>query len=292
MSTSGIASSLRRTLQMIRFHHSVFALPFALFALFLASGGWPAPRVLAWVVVAMVAARSAAMTVNRIADRRFDAENPRTARRHLVVGSISVRFAWVFTVASTAVFLLAAFALGPLPLALSPLVLLVLFGYSFLKRFTSLAHLGVGLALGLSPLGAWIAATGRLDRDLAVPLVLSLGVLAWVAGFDVIYAAQDEVVDRRLGLRSLPARLGTHAALRVAAALHAVCLAAFVGLAFLAGLGWVYGAAVAVVALLLAVEHALVRPDDLTRVNTAFFTLNGVVSVVLSGAGIAAVLLR
>lgn len=241
MAPMDLRTSLRRTLEMIRFSHSVFALPFALFALFLASGGWPEPRVLAWVLVAMLAARSAAMAVNRIADRRFDAENPRTATRHLVTGALSVGYALAFTVVLTAVFLLAAANLNPTALALAPVVLLVLFGYSFLKRFTSLAHLGVGLALGLSPLGAWVAGAGGLVGDLAVPLALGVGVLAWVAGFDVIYACQDEAHDRRLGLHSLPARLGAARALRWAAVLHAASVLAFVAVGVRAGLGPVSG---------------------------------------------------
>lgn len=287
-----ILASLERTLAMIRFSHSVFALPFALFALFLAADGWPSARVFLWVVVAMVAARSAAMAFNRIADRRFDAANPRTASRELVTGEISLGFALTFTALATAVFLLAAWRLGPTAFALSPAVLVVLFGYSLLKRFTSLAHFGVGLALGLSPLGAWVAGTGGLEGDLRIPLALGLGVLLWVAGFDVIYACQDEAVDKRLGLRSLPARLGTARALRLAAGLHLLCVLAFAAVGVLADLGPVYLGAVGVVGVVLALEHRVVRPDDLGRVNLAFFTLNGVVSVVLGLAGIAAVLLR
>ena len=287
----GFAASLRHTLEMIRFSHSVFALPFALFSLFLASGGWPEPRIVVWVVVARVAARSAAMGVNRLADRRFDAANPRTEGRQLVTGALSVSFAVAFTAACTAVFVVAAWQINVTALLLSPLVLLVLFGYSFLKRFTSLAHLGVGLALGLSPLGAWIAGAGGLGGDLRIPLLLGAGVLAWVAGFDVIYACQDADVDRTLGLHSLPARLGVPAALNVAALLHLLCLLCFgLLIPFAPPLGWIYGAGFGIVAVLLAWEHALVRPDDLSRVNMAFFTLNGVVSVLLGAAGIVDVL--
>lgn len=289
---SGFLPSLRSTLAMIRFSHSVFALPFALFALFLASGGWPSPGVLAWVIVAMVAARSAAMTFNRIVDRRFDADNPRTASRQLVTGELSVRFAWTFTILASLVFVVAASQLNETALWLSPIVLVVLFGYSLLKRFTSLAHFGVGLALGLSPLGAWVAGAGGLVGDLRIPVAMGCGVLLWVAGFDVIYACQDEKADRRLGLHSLPARWGTARALGLAAGLHALCVAAFAAVGMLAGLGPVYLVAVALVAGLLLWEHRLVRPDDLRRVNLAFFTLNGVVSVVLGTAGILAVLLQ
>ncbi|MFV1958221.1 MAG: 4-hydroxybenzoate octaprenyltransferase [Planctomycetota bacterium] len=288
---TGLGVSLRRSLEMIRFSHSVFALPFALFSLFLAADGVPPGSVLAWVVVAMVAARSAALGVNRLADRRFDAENPRTAGRHLVTGSVSVPFAAGFTVVSALVFLGAAWALNETAFLLAPFVLLVLFAYSFLKRFTTLAHFGVGLALGLSPLGAWVAGAGGLRGDLALPLVLGLGVLTWVAGFDVIYACQDVDVDRRLGLHSIPARWGVARALRSATALHLVCLLCFAAVGERADLGWIYRGAVAAVALLLLAEHAVVRPSNLARVNLAFFTLNGIVSLVLGAAGIVSVLL-
>lgn len=285
-----LGSSLRSTLEMIRFSHSVFALPFALFALFLAAEGFPPLPILLWVLVAMVAARSAAMAFNRIVDRRLDAANPRTKNRQLVTGELSVRFATAFAMASAALFFLAALNINRTALLLAGPVLLVLFGYSYLKRFTSLAHLGLGLALGLSPLGAWVAGAGGLHGDLRIPVILGLGVVFWVAGFDIIYACQDAQVDRRLGLHSIPARLGVPAALRLAFALHLACIACFAAVGPLADLGWVYLTAVAAVALLLLVEHLLVRPDDLTRVNVAFFTLNGIVSLVLGGTGILAVI--
>lgn len=286
------AGRLKTTLEMVRFSHSVFALPFALLSLVLACGGMPTVRVLALVVVAMVAARSAAMAFNRVVDRHFDARNPRTASRHLVVGSVSVGFAKAFTAACAAVFVAAAAWLNPTAGLLSVPVLAVLFGYSYLKRFTAAAHFGVGAALGLSPLGAWVAGAGGLHGDLAVPLVLGGAVLLWVAGFDVIYACQDAEVDRREGLASIPARLGVAGALRVAALCHVACVVAFVGVAFLAGLSWPYLGAVGVAAALLAYEHAIVSPDDLARVNVAFFNVNGLVAVLIGAAGIAEVLLR
>jgi len=286
----GLGRSIRDTLEMIRFSHSVFALPFALFALFLAAGGWPEASTFLWVVVAMVAARSAAMGTNRLADRRLDAANPRTAGRHLVTGALSVPFVLAFTVLSAAVFVFAAWRLNEVALALSPVVLAVLLGYSYLKRFTVLAHLGVGLALGLSPLGAWIAVRGAAVGDVRVPIALGLGVLLWVAGFDVIYACQDEEADRAQGLFSLPARLGTRRALKVAALLHLLCLPAFAAVAPVAGLGWIYLSAVGLTAVLLVVEHALVTPTDLARVNAAFFTVNGIVALLLGAAGIVDVL--
>jgi 4-hydroxybenzoate polyprenyltransferase len=275
-----------RTLEMIRFSHTVFALPFALLALFLASGGWPEPRILGWVLVALVAARSAAMGTNRIADRRFDARNPRTAGRHLVVGTLSLRYAAGFTVVASLVFVLAAWRINPTALALSPLVLAVLLGYSFLKRFTWLAHLGVGVALGLSPLGAWIAGAGGFEGDLRVPVMLGLAVALWVAGFDLIYACQDAESDRVTGLRSIPARFGVGTALRVARAAHAGCVAGFVVVGATAGLGTIWYVAVGVAALLLVVEHSVVSADDLSRANLAFFTLNGIVALLLGAAGI------
>ena len=288
---SAIGRRLRLTLEMIRFSHSVFALPFAFLALVLASEGAPPLPVVGWVLVAMVAARSAAMAFNRLADRSIDARNPRTAMRHLVTGALSTRFVALFAAASVAVFVLAAGRLNRTALFLSPAVLAVLLGYSFLKRFTSLAHFGVGAALALSPLGAWVA--GReLTGDIRVPLVLGLGVLLWVAGFDVIYACQDAEVDRRERLHSIPARLGVPGGLRVAAVLHLLCVAAFVSVAPLAGLSWPYLAGVGVAAALLLYEHAIVSPDDLSKVNVAFFNVNGVVALLLGAAGIADVLSR
>ena len=287
----GLATSLRDTLEMIKFSHSVFALPFALFALVLASGGWPEPRILFWVVVAMVAARSAAMSVNRLADRAIDAENPRTAGRPLVTGRVSVGFAVVFTVAAIAVFLIAAWQINTTALALAPLVLVVLFGYSFLTRFTSLAHFGVGLALGLSPLGAWVAGAGGLVGDLRIPLVLGAGVMTWVAGFDVIYACQDVEFDRSAGLFSIPARFGRRRALGIARALHASALLALAGVGLLAGLHPVYWAGWGIICGLVVWQHRLVRPDDLSRVGVAFFNINGTISVVYLLAVLTAVLL-
>ena len=282
----GTVARLRLTLEMIRFSHSVFALPFALLALVIASEGWPRLSVLLWVLVAMVAARSAAMGVNRIVDRRFDAENPRTAKRHLVVGSLSLRYAVVFTGVCCALFLLAAAMLNRTALMLAPFVLAVLLAYSFLKRVTSLAHLGVGLALGLSPLGAWVAGYGGLGGDLLVPLLLGGAVMFWVAGFDVIYAGQDIDVDRKLGLRSLPAQLGLPRALHAAAGMHVACLALFAAVAWRARLAPLFPAAVVLAALLLLRVHHLARRADSSQANAALLPLNGVVALVLGAAGI------
>lgn len=277
---------VRLSLEMIRFSHSVFALPFALLSLVLASGGVPPARTLALVVAAMVAARSAAMAFNRIADRDVDARNPRTAGRHLVTGALSVPFAWGLTAVATAAFVLCAWALNPTAFALSPLVLVVLLGYSYLKRFTAAAHFGVGLALGLSPLGAWVAGAGGLAGDLRVPLALGAAVVLWVGGFDVIYACQDVDADRREGLHSIPAALGVPGALRVAALCHGLCVVAFASVAPLAGLGLPYLVAVGVAAAMLVYEHRIVSPDDLSRVNVAFFNVNGLVALLIGAAGI------
>ncbi len=282
----GALLTLRRTLELLRFSHSVFALPFALLALVLASGGWPRAGVLGWVLLALVAARSAAMAVNRMADRRLDAQNPRTAGRHLVTGALSVRYAALLTAVCVGLFVLAAAQLNRTALLLSPVVLLVLLGYSFLKRFTALAHLGVGLALGLAPLGAWVAGAGGLVGDLVLPSLLGAAVTCWVAGFDVIYACQDAEVDRRLRLHSIPARLGVARALTVAAVLHGVCLALFLLTGARAGLVRAWPGAVALAAALLLRAHLLARADDARRAQASLLPLNGLVALVLGAAGL------
>ena len=266
------------TLRMIKFEHSVFALPFALLGALLAAGGWPTVQQVFWIVVAMVGGRSAAMAFNRIADLRYDVQNPRTAGRALPTGQLSLRFAWLFTVVSAAVLVLAAWQLNPLAFKLSPLVLAVLFLYSYTKRFTLLTHGVLGLCLGMAPAGAWIAVRGTLDWQV---LPLTLAVLLWVAGFDIIYACQDVAFDRRAGLFSLPGRIGIAGALLVSRLLHAAMLGLLVWLAALAGLGVLAYAGLVVVAVLLGYEHSLVKPDDLSRVNAAFFTVNGYISVLL-----------
>jgi 4-hydroxybenzoate polyprenyltransferase len=284
---------LRRTrqlLEMIRFSHTLFALPFALLAAALA---WRKKGQFSWldltgILLCMVFARSAAMAFNRLADRTLDAQNPRTAGRHLPSGQLSVPAVWVFTlvgacgfVASTLLFLWAD-PPNSWPLLLSVPVLLFLFAYSYTKRFTPLAHFWLGASLLLAPLSAWIAIRGiPSPEDLLAPLVLGLAVFFWVAGFDIIYACQDVDFDRRAGLASIPARLGVPASLRLAAACHLVMLGLLVALYWAASpyLGWLYLAGVAAIAALLVYEHSLVRPDDLSRVNRAFFQVNAVISV-------------
>jgi 4-hydroxybenzoate polyprenyltransferase len=266
---------------MIKFEHSIFALPFALTGAILAARyglqapGWPSASQIAWIIVAMIGARSAAMTMNRIIDLQYDRVNPRTAGRALATGALSVSFAWAFTLASAAVLVLSALELSPLALALSPVALVVLLLYSYTKRFTSWSHLVLGFCLGMSPAAAWIAITGRLDPRM---LILCAAVTLWVAGFDVLYACQDLDFDRAAGLYSVPKRFGIAAALRIARAMHVVMIALLIWLAASFHLLWPAWAGVAVVAALLAYEHSLVSPGDLRRLNAAFFTVNGYIS--------------
>jgi 4-hydroxybenzoate polyprenyltransferase len=263
--------------RMIKFSHSVFALPFALSAFALASREeGVGARQLAFVLVAMVGARSAAMGFNRLADQALDSRNPRTAGRELPRGVLSRVEVWAFVVLSAAALVLAAAMLNPLCLALSPVALGIVFGYSYTKRFTSLSHLFLGLALAVAPVGAWIAVRGRIE---APALVLGLAVLTWVAGFDIIYACQDVDFDRREGLFSIPARLGVRRALLAARLLHVGTVALLAWLWAVARLHPVYIGGVGAVALLLAYEHSMVRHDDLSRVDAAFFTINGWISV-------------
>jgi 4-hydroxybenzoate polyprenyltransferase len=263
---------------MIRFSHTVFALPFALASAALASAEGVRWKQVAWILVAMVGARSAAMGFNRLVDHALDARNPRTAGRELPAGRLSRAEVAAFVLVAAGVFVLAAGMLNPLCLALAPVALAIVFGYSYTKRFTSLSHLVLGLALAVAPVGAWLAIRGRLA---AAPVVLGLAVLAWVAGFDTIYACQDVDFDRQEGLHSLPARFGVGPALRAARLLHAAAVSLLAALYWLAPvpLHPVYLAGVAAVAALLVYEHSLVREGDLSRVNAAFFTVNGWVSV-------------
>ena len=266
-------------LEMIKFEHTVFALPFALLSLFLASEGIPSPRTLLWVLVAMVGARSTAMTMNRIADRRYDAENPRTRERHLPAGRVGLGEAWAFAIATAGLFVFAAWKLNGLAFALSPAALAVVWSYSWTKRFTWASHLWLGLSLSLAPLGAWIAVRGRLD---VLPVLLGLGVLFWVAGFDTIYACQDFEFDRRRGLYSLPARLGLRRALMVSGGFHVLMLGVFTLVGVLFDFGWLYVIGLVCVGGLIAVQHALVRASDLRHIEVAFFNVNSIVGVVLT----------
>jgi len=275
-SSKGLIDKLRTTLEMIKFEHSIFALPFALTGAMLAVRGWPAWRQVLWLVVAMVGARSAAMTFNRIADLKLDALNPRTRMRALPTGQISLRFALGFTLLSCALLVLAARELNPLAFKLSPLALAVLLVYSYTKRFTVLSHIVLGACLGMSPIAAWIALRGEVSLSV---LLLGAAVTLWTAGFDIIYACQDVEFDHALGLYSVPKRYGIRPALYTSAILHVLMLGLLVTVARLENLGWVAMAGLIAVACLLAYEHALVKPSDLSRVNAAFFAVNGYVSV-------------
>jgi 4-hydroxybenzoate polyprenyltransferase len=275
-----VAGRIRTVLEMIKFEHSVFALPFALTGALLAarftSHGWPTLRQILWIVVAMVSARSAAMTINRIADVRFDKENPRTKMRALATGALSTTFAWTFTLLAIAVFIIAAWQLNPLALKLSPVALAILFFYSFTKRFTNFSHLFLGFALGISPAAAWIAVTGHLDLRM---LILCAAVTLWVGGFDVFYACQDVEFDREAGLFSIPKRFGIAKSLWIARAMHIGVVALLAWLAVTFALPWPAWAGIAVVAALLAYEHSLVKADDLSKLDAAFFTMNGYISI-------------
>jgi 4-hydroxybenzoate polyprenyltransferase len=285
----GLFAKARTTLEMIKFEHSVFALPFALTGAMLAVRGSPSWRQLLWLVVAMVGARSAAMTFNRIADRRLDALNPRTQMRALPAGQLSLRFAAGFTLVSCALLVLAAYQLNPLAFKLSPLAIAILLGYSFLKRFTLLSHFVLGVCLGMSPVAAWIALRGDLGASV---LLLGGAVALWVAGFDIIYACQDVEFDRAQRLRSFPERYGIRAALRFSAGLHLVMLAVLVVVARLERLGWVAMVGLVLVAALLAYEHSLVKPHDLSRLNAAFFTVNGYISLLFFCSWAAALMIH
>jgi 4-hydroxybenzoate polyprenyltransferase len=272
-----MAGRIGTFLEAIKFSHSVFALPFALVAMLVAADGLPSLWVMCFIVMACVAARTAAMAFNRIADRSFDARNPRTAKRALVTGELSLRYMWQALAVSSLVFFFAALMLNRTCFLLSPPTLAILLAYSYMKRVTSLAHVFLGLALALAPLGAWIAVTESLAW---APVWLALAVLAWVAGFDVLYSCQDYDVDRReSALHSIPKRLGVAGAMWFAARLHIVAVLLFLVFWWTAGLGiWAF-AGVAFIALLLQRQHSIISPGDLSRIDAAFFTLNGYIAI-------------
>jgi 4-hydroxybenzoate polyprenyltransferase len=270
---------IRTVLEMIKFEHSVFALPFALVGALLAAragGTLPTPREIFWIVVAMVGARSAAMTMNRVADIEYDRRNPRTANRALPAGELSVGFAWMFTAISSAVLVFAAWQLNALALKLSPLALAILFFYSYTKRFTAWSHFVLGFCLGISPAAAWIAIRGSLDWRM---LILCAAVTLWVGGFDVLYACQDVEFDKAAGLFSIPKKLGISLALDIARGMHVVMVTLLGWLAWSFHLVWPAWAGIGVVAALLAYEHSLLKPNDLSKMNAAFFTVNGYISL-------------
>ena len=291
---AGAWRQLRIILEMIKFEHTIFALPFALMAAILAADGLPRLAVLAWILAAMVGARSSAMAFNRLVDLEFDRRNPRTASRALPAGSLTAGQVWAFVMATTALFLGSAAALSVLSgtwlaLALSPVALALIWGYSFTKRFTSLCHLFLGLAIGIAPSAAWIAVRGTLSW---APVLLTAAVCMWVGGFDVIYACQDCEFDKKTGLRSIPARLGIGGALWVSRGMHLVTIVSLLLLPHLVQLGTIYLVGVGLAALLLIYEQSLVKANDLSRVDAAFFTVNGFVSLGLFVITAADVFLR
>jgi 4-hydroxybenzoate polyprenyltransferase len=281
MTTTAFIDKTRTLLEMIKFSHTVFAFPFALMGVVLASlesGAAPTLGQIWWICVAMVGARSGAMGLNRIIDARIDAENPRTAVRHIPAGKVSLAEAWAFVLVSFAVLLLAAWMLNPLCFYLAPVAIFFLVLYSFCKRFTSLAHLVLGICLAAAPIGAWIALRG----DVGWPVVaLGLAVLFWVAGFDIFYALQDLEFDRQKGLHSIPARLGSARAILVAKIFHGLMIALLAVIPLGVPLGWIYYLGLAVVSGLIAYEHQLVKPEDLSRLDAAFFNMNGYISVTI-----------
>jgi 4-hydroxybenzoate polyprenyltransferase len=277
------------TLEMIKWEHSVFALPFALCGAMLAAGGIPSGKQLLWIVVAMVAARSAAMAFNRWVDARIDAANPRTRMRAIPAGLLTPNFVLVFTLVAAALFFLAALQLNRLALLLAPVVLLVLLGYSLTKRFTRWSHVVLGFALGMAPAGAWIAVRGSLDARI---LLLTAAVTFWTAGFDVLYSCQDYEHDCQAGLHSIPRYLGIPNALVLARFFHLLMIAMLAAFVWAFHLGAIGIAGLLVVAALIAYEHTLVKSDDLSKLNAAFFTMNGVISVLFFFFVAAEVLLR
>lgn len=273
---------IRDFLELIKFEHTIFALPFAYLGMLLAAGGWPTFYQFFWITVAMAAARTVAMGFNRIADRWIDARNPRTANRPLVTGAISMSTAWVGTLLAALFLTLAAWRLGPFTLSLLPGAFLFLLGYSFTKRFTWLSHFILGFTDGLAPVGAWAAIRGSLFTPADLPAWILLAVVTlWIGGFDIIYACQDVEYDRQEGLQSIPARFGVSFGLRLSTVCHILTMVLLVWLGVLMGLIWPYWIGLFIVGLLLAWEHLLVHPDDLSRINVAFFNINSYISITL-----------
>jgi 4-hydroxybenzoate polyprenyltransferase len=273
-----LLKKFKTVLEMVKIEHTIFALPFAFMGAFLAARGFPRPAQIGWILLAMVGARSAAMAFNRLVDFPFDSKNPRTANRALPRRKLSRGFVISFILGSSAVFVFAASQLNRLSLELSPLALGIIFIYSYTKRFTWLTHIFLGISLACAPIGAWIALRGSLSQ---APLILGLAVALWVAGFDVIYSCQDLEFDKGEALYSIPKRFGVRASLWISSALHLIMLLILGFLFWREGLGTISFLGLVIVGLLLAYEHSLVRPTDLSRVNTAFFTINGWISVLL-----------
>jgi 4-hydroxybenzoate polyprenyltransferase len=273
---------IRDFLELIKFEHTIFALPFAYLGMMLAAGGWPSWRVFVWITIAMASARTVAMGTNRLADRWIDARNPRTENRPLVTGVIPIKTAWVGTLIALLILTLAAWQLGPLTLQLLPFGLIFLVGYSFTKRFTWLTHFILGFTDGLAPVGAWVAVRGSLFtwRDLPAWILLAI-VTFWIAGFDLIYSCQDVEVDRKEGLHSVPAIFGIKTALDLSKGCHMLTISLLILLGVVTGLQWPYWIGIVVVLGLLIWEHSLVKPDDLSNIDLAFFNINGYISLTL-----------
>lgn len=274
--------AIRDFLNLIKFEHTIFALPFAYLGMLLAAEGWPSWRQFFWITIAMAAARTLAMGSNRIADRWIDARNPRTAQRPLISGSISMRTAWIGTVFAGVILALAAWQLSPLTFILLPGAYLFLIGYSFTKRFTWMSHFILGFTDGLAPMAAWAAIRNSLFTSQDIPAWILLGVVTfWIAGFDMIYACQDVDFDRQEGLQSIPAKFGIPTALRLSSISHVITIGLLIALGAASGLGWPYWIGLLVVGGLLVWEHRLVQPDDLSKLGVAFFNINGYISITL-----------
>jgi len=284
-----LVRNLRVTLEMIKWEHSIFALPFALCGAMLAAGGLPTLRQLLWIIIAMISARSAEMAFNRVADAAIDAANPRTSTRALPSGTLTPAFVSAFVIVSCAIFVLAASQLNRFALELAPVALAVVLLYSYTKRFTRWSHLVLGFALGIAPAAAWIAVRGSLDPRI---LLLTAAVTFWVGGFDVLYACQDYDFDRQSGLHSIPRYVGIGGALAIARTFHVLMLLLLIALVVVFGLGKLAMVGVLAVAVLLTYEHTLVSPRDLSKLNAAFFTMNGVISVVFFAFVAADLLMR
>ncbi len=282
--------AVRLFLETVKFEHTIFALPFAYLGMVLAAGGWPRWHQFFWITVAMIAARTLAMAVNRVADASYDKRNPRTAQRPIPRGALSPRVVWGIAGISLVLFFVAAWQLNPFVLKLAPIAAFFLIVYSYTKRFTWLTHWWLGVTDGAAAAGAWAAVTGHLAHP--TPWLLWAAVTFWIAGFDLIYACQDVEFDRAEGLRSVPARFGVTTALRLARLCHVLTLLGLIGVGWVEHLGWPYWAGLLAVAALLAYEHSLVKPNDLSKVNIAFFTVNGYISVIAFLATFAGLFLR
>jgi 4-hydroxybenzoate polyprenyltransferase len=287
----GMLRGIRDFLELIKAEHTLFALPFAYVGMVLAADGRPTWHEIGWITVAMAAARTVAMGINRLADRILDAQNPRTAGRPLVTGRISVGTARIGTGIAIALLIISAWQLGPLPTRLLPVALAFLVGYSFTKRFTWLSHYVLGFTDGLAPVGAWVAVRGSLfSRDDLAAWLLLLAVTFWIGGFDLIYACQDEAIDRACGLHAVPARFGVPAALTLSSLSHGLTMALLVALGLECRLGWPYAVGLMIIGALLVAEHRMVSPDDLSRLTIAFFHVNSAISVILLASVLASLL--